>query len=329
MVLFMNSTIPNECVPADNISSAGIKFSDRELTANGEVRAWVEFQVYRTLWFNTGTLCNIACRNCYIESSPKNDRLTYLTRAEVSQFLAEAAALTPALSEIGFTGGEPFMNPDIMSMLEDSLERGFRVLVLTNAMRPMHHVRPHLLALHRAFPGKLAIRVSVDHYRAERHEEIRGPRTWQPAIEGIAWLAEHGFDLSIAGRTVWGETELDMRAGYAALFDDLALEIDAGNPARLVIFPEMAENADVPEITEQCWGILGKSPDDMMCASSRMVVKRKGAVAPVVVSCTLLAYAPEFEMGATLTEAARPVSLNHRHCARFCVLGGATCSAHS
>ena len=30
--------------------------------------------------------------------------------------------------------------------------------------------------------------------------------------------------------------------------------------------------------------------------------------------------------GATLAEAARPVALNHPHCAKFCVLGGAACS---
>jgi hypothetical protein len=64
----------------------------------------------------------------------------------------------------------------------------------------------------------------------------------------------------------------------------------------------------------------------MMCASSRMVVKRKGAAAPAVLACTLLPYDPQFEMGATLAEAARSVALNHPHCAKFCVLGGASCS---
>jgi hypothetical protein len=64
----------------------------------------------------------------------------------------------------------------------------------------------------------------------------------------------------------------------------------------------------------------------MMCASARMVVKRRGADRPAVVACTLLPYDPAFELGATLAEAARPVALNHPHCAKFCVLGGAACS---
>ena len=89
-----------------------------------------------------------------------------------------------------------------------------------------------------------------------------------------------------------------------------------------MLFPEMDARLDVPEITEQCWDILEVSPDAMMCATSRMVVKRKGASAPAVVACTLIPYEAQFELGRSLEEAARPVKLNHPHCARFCVLGG-------
>jgi len=93
-----------------------------------------------------------------------------------------------------------------------------------------------------------------------------------------------------------------------------------------VIFPEMDESVEVPEITTACWGILDKSPDAMMCASSRMVVKRRGAAKPAVLACTLLPYDAEFELGETLAEAEGAVQLNHPHCAKFCVLGGASCS---
>ena len=309
--------------------SARLKFGDPNITANGERRARVEFRAYETLWFNTGTLCNIACRGCYIESSPKNDRLAYLSLAEVEAFLDEAERLSPSPSEIGFTGGEPFMNPDIVSMLEAALARGFQALVLTNAMKPMQHLKSTLLNLNRRYQGQLSIRVSLDHYRGELHEEIRGPRTWEPSIDGLTWLAKNGFDIAVAGRLAWGEGEAATRSGYGALFAELGLPISANDSRSLVLFPEMDGRADVPEITERCWGILGKSPADVMCSNSRMVIKRKGAERPAVVSCTLLAYAPDFEMGATLAEAARSVSLNHRHCARFCVLGGATCSTRA
>jgi hypothetical protein len=84
--------------------------------------------------------------------------------------------------------------------------------------------------------------------------------------------------------------------------------------------------ADVPEITEACWGILGKLPESLMCATSRMVVKRKGAALPAVIACTLLPYYPRFELGQTLAQASGAVLLNHPHCAKFCVLGGGACS---
>jgi hypothetical protein len=113
------------------------KFDDPHVTLDGSPRARVALNELRTVWFNTGTLCNLTCRNCYIESSPKNDRLAYLTVAEVGTFLDEIATLALPTQEIGFTGGEPFMNLEIIEMLARTLERGFSALVLTNAMRPM------------------------------------------------------------------------------------------------------------------------------------------------------------------------------------------------
>jgi hypothetical protein len=143
----------------------------------------------------------------------------------------------------------------------------------------------------------------------------------------MCWLRDAGIRMAVAGRTMWGETEAQARAGYAALFAAHGFAIDAMNPGETVLFPEMDAAAEVPEITTACWGILGKSPSDVMCASSRMVVKRKGAARPAVLACTLLPYSPEFELGETLEQAEGAVFLNHPHCAKFCVLGGASCSA--
>jgi MoaA/NifB/PqqE/SkfB family radical SAM enzyme len=302
------------------------KFRDPLVTANGETRAQVALRSLDTLWFNTGTVCNLTCRNCYIESSPRNDSLAYLTRDEVREYLDEIARDRLPTKLIGFTGGEPFMNPDIIAMLDDVLSRGLDALVLTNAMQPMRRLRPQLLALRNTYGARLRIRVSLDHHAPEVHEAERGSRSWAPTIDGLTWLARNGFAIDVAGRRFSGEPEQDLRAGFARLFAELDVPIDAADPVRLMLFPEMDSQRDVPEITTACWGILHKSPDDVMCASARMVVKRKGAAAPAVLACTLLAYDRQFELGRTLAEAARPVSLNHPYCASFCVLGGAACS---
>ena len=305
------------------------KFRDPHTTVRGELRASVALRQLKTLWFNTGTLCNITCRNCYIELSPRNDRLVYLSFSDVVRYLDEIEHGNWETEEIGFTGGEPFMNPEFLEMLEEALSRGFRVLVLTNSMRPMQRVKNRLLDLKRQVGAKLIIRVSLDHFTAERHEDERGPGTFKSTLDGLVWLALAGFKVAVAGRTMWGEDPDLERTGYARLFAEHGVQIDAYDPAALVLFPEMDPRADVPEITESCWEALRKSPADVMCSSSRMVVKRKGGYDPVVLACTLIPYDQRFELGATLRDASRPVSLNHPTCSKFCVLGGGSCSANT
>ena len=283
------------------------------MTTKGEKRASVSLGRLETLWFNTGTLCNLACATCYIDSSPRNDALVYLSRGEVEAFLDQAERL--GTREIGFTGGEPFMNPDIVAMIEVALTRGFEVLVLTNAMRPMRRfeaeLKPH---------ERLTIRVSLDHFTASVHDSERGAGSWAKAVDGLRWLAASGFRVAVAGRRL--EEEAEARRCYANLFERLGIVVE-----HLVLFPPMDPDADVPEISEACWDIVGVSPSSMMCASSRMVVKAKGADRPHVVACTLLPYDPQFALGPSLAGAGGEVMLNHPHCARFCVLGGASCSA--
>jgi uncharacterized Fe-S cluster-containing radical SAM superfamily protein len=302
------------------------KFRDPFFTAGGERRAHVALRALETLWFNTGTLCNLTCGHCYIESSPKNDRLAYLTAEEVAEYLEEIAVGGLPTTLIGFTGGEPFMNPELPAMLDDVLGRGFEALVLTNAMKPMAKCKPALRQLNQRYGDRLTIRVSIDHYGPAVHEEERGRRSWKPTIDGLSWLARNGFSLHVASRRLSGEPESEIRAGFARLFGELGVPIDAADPVRLVVFPEMDATAEVPEITETCWGILGKSPQSVMCASARMVVKRKGAARPAVLACTLLPYDERFELGPTLAAASGAVPLNHPHCAKFCVLGGGACS---
>ena len=304
------------------------KFEHPDITAKGETRASVPLIGATTLWFNTGTLCNIECVNCYIESSPTNDALVYITTAEVVDYLDQIKVRNWPTTEIGFTGGEPFMNPDMIDMTRACLTRGYEVLILTNAMLPMMRksVKAGLQALQAEFGDKLTMRVSLDHFKAEYHDTERGHGSYSVTLKGMAWLRDNGFKMAVAGRTVWGDSDAQSRAGYSALFAEHGFDIDAGNPAMTVLFPEMDETVEVPEITTACWSILNKKQSDVMCSSSRMVVKRKGADKPAVLACTLLAYSPEFELGEMLDQAEGDVKLNHPHCAKFCVLGGASCS---
>jgi len=299
------------------------KFKDPITTADGSTRAFIEAKKIKTLWFNTGTLCNIECKNCYIESSPKNDRLVYITFEEVKLFIDEAIDKKLGTKEIGFTGGEPFMNKDVLKMIEYSLSKNFKVLVLSNAMKPMLNRKEDLLKINHQ---DLTIRVSIDHYQKEKHEEIRGKNTFNVMMEGLKWLNQNNFNYALATRLLWGEQEDQLRDNFNLFIDKYNLKLDAKSKEQLVTFAEMDEKVDTPEITTACWNLLGKNPDDIMCSSSRMVVKKKTSLKPSVIACTLLPYEDEFDLGQNLTNSLKKIYLNHKHCSKFCVLGGSSCS---
>ena len=299
------------------------KFKDQKVTADGSNRAFIEARNIKTLWFNTGTLCNIECKNCYIESSPKNDSLAYLTFEEVKSFIDEAVDKNLGTNEIGFTGGEPFMNKDIMKMIDYSLRKRLKVLVLSNAMKPMLNRTKELIKLNHS---NLTIRVSIDHYEKEKHEEIRGKNTYDVMLQGLKWLNENNFNYTLATRLLWNEKEEDLRKNFGTFIKNNNLRLDTNSPKELVTFAEMDEKIDTPEITTSCWDILNKDPNDIMCSWSRMVVRKKNSKNPSVIACTLLPYADEFDLGDTLTNSLQKIYLNHKHCSKFCVLGGSSCS---
>jgi uncharacterized Fe-S cluster-containing radical SAM superfamily protein len=303
------------------------KFEVLERTAKGGPRASVALRALETLWFNTGTLCNITCGNCYIESSPRNDRLAYLSLADVRGYLDEIERDRLPTRLIGFTGGEPFMNAAFPAILEETLSRGFETLTLTNAMRPMMRRKKVLADLAARHGRAMRFRVSLDDYRVEMHDLERGKGSFAKALEGLKWLAATGIAVEVAGRFLSGEASGLLRSGFARLLADEGVALDCEDPQQLVLLPEMNADADPPEITPACWSILGMSPDGIMCANARMVVRRKDADRPTVLACTLLPYDERFELGATLAEASRPVYLAHKYCATFCVLGGASCGA--
>ena len=304
------------------------KFQDPNYTLNGDIRASVSFQKFKTLWFNLGSQCNIECKNCYIKSSPRADHFVYLKPNDILPYLDEIDTISKNRIEIGFTGGEPYLNPDAIELSEIVLQRGHKLLILTNAMRPMMRpkVQKGLLTLKQKYGNKFTLRVSLDHYTEEGHDKERGKGSFRRALEGLNWLDENSFLINIAGRSEFAESEYDAIQGYHELIKRNKLKIDLDNKEVLTLFPEMDENIDVPEISKNCWSILNVQPRDMMCATSRMVVRRKNETGASVLACTLLWDNKQFETGKTLKQSMKPVQLNHPHCSKFCVLGGASCS---
>ena len=298
------------------------KFSNKQYTISGEKRAYVNFNGLKTLWFNTGTLCNLSCKDCYIESSPRNDRLLYLSYEDVCKYINEIETSNINCKSIGITGGEPFMNKDIIKIISTCLNKDRELLILTNAMQPLQNKKCMLLNFQEN--KNLKFRISLDHYTKEKHEKIRGKNSWDKTINGVIWLHNNNFNISIASRSLY-ENEKLLRKGYKNLFEQLNLNLDACNNNDLVLFPEMNNLTDTPEITTACWSLLGVNPNNLMCSNSRMIVKRKENNKTHVVACTLLPYTKEYDYGEDLNNSFKTTYLNHPHCSKFCVLGGANC----
>ena len=158
---------------------------------------------------------------------------------EQQHFWDRLIELSKEIRYLEFTGGEPFMNPEFLDMVSESLARGFRVLVLTNAMKPLLLRQKKLCRIKDQYGDLLVLRVSIDHYTRKGHEEIRGRDSWEPMMEGLQWLSANRFNLDVAGRTCWNETEEQSRAGYGRLFRSQRVRIDEGDSSKLVLFPEM------------------------------------------------------------------------------------------
>src|SRR5947207_1635602 len=90
----------------------------------------VEIEHLDHLWFQVaGTLCNLTCHHCFISCSPHNHSFGFLSLAEVRQRLRESVKL--GVKEYYFTGGEPFLNPEMTDILIETLAYG-SATVLTN-----------------------------------------------------------------------------------------------------------------------------------------------------------------------------------------------------
>ena len=299
-------------------------FLNKNFTFDGKPRAYVKLRNIKTLWFNTGTLCNLECSDCYIESSPTNKNLQYIKLSEVRKYIKEIKKNNLGTELIGLTGGEPFMNPYIMEIIKYLLVNKFKVLVLSNGMRPIQLKFKRLLEL--SHLNNLTIRISVDHFTRKNHESIRGSNTWKKVIKSLIWLNKNGLNFNIASKINFGESEDSLRNGFRKLFKRINLRIDPYNKNELVLFPIMDYKEVSTEITQDCWSILNKSPDSVMCSNSRMVIKRKNEINTKVLPCTLITKDKNFELGSNLVSSHKKVYLNHPYCSQFCVLGNSSCS---
>jgi molybdenum cofactor biosynthesis enzyme MoaA len=272
------------------------------------------------LWFQVaGTRCNLACTHCFISCSPHNDSFGFLTLTDVERALQDS--LRFGVKEYYFTGGEPFLNRDMVAILERTLDFG-PATVLTNGtvLKPKWLTR--LRAAEKRSPFSLEFRVSIDGSSPEINDPIRGEGTFDRAMQGVALLCEHGFLPIITMTRTWDERDDD---SILSAFRQVLADHGCTRP-RLKVLPRLQIGAEA----ERTCGysehervsaemLDGYDQSRLICHHSRIVTDKGIYVCPILID------APTARLGDTLEDARAPFALDHGAC-YTCWLYGAICT---
>ena len=272
-----------------------------------------------TLWLQVaGTVCNIECTHCFISCSPTNHSHEMMSLAEVEPWLAEARAL--GVKEYYFTGGEPFMNRDLLAILEATLKQG-PASVLTNGMLLRPEVCRRLRELFDASDYSLDIRVSLDGFDRESHDAIRGKGVWDRVMIGLRNLADAGINPVITVTTAAeGVASAEGRTRFLQIIREFGFTRPRLKVLSLFRIGAEEKRTHAYEDWERLSGEL--SNDDaakLQCSSCRMVTSKGVYVCPILIE------EREARMGATLAETLRPFPLKYGAC-HTCWVDGVTCT---
>jgi MoaA/NifB/PqqE/SkfB family radical SAM enzyme len=296
--------------------------------------------VLEDLWVMQGSICDLRCKHCYTASSPSNSRLQQITSAELRPHLEAAASF--GVQKIYFTGGEVFVNEDVLQGRAERNEEFLASLrfalevapveILTNGRR---HIRNHfavLRELQARFPDRLTLRITLESPHEAEHDAIRGHTTFHQTTRTVRELGEMGFvPVITAERPLLDEqSPEEIRSAYTALFPDMRIEVNLIENM-LEMGHQLVRMASdglrpTPEvfITTKCFGILNKAPASLMCHFSRCIQKIDGRLR--YYPCPVIYDDQRFELGSTLEESFRRVYIAHKNCYDYCMKGpGASC----
>lgn len=304
---------------ANNLSTAPCRATPQKGSAT-DTAPLVPLSSLDYLWFQVaGTVCNLRCTHCFISCSPENHDFWFLDLDTVKGYLNESQAW--GVKEYYFTGGEPFMNKDLLPMLQATLAIG-PASVLTNATLLSARTVGRLAEIHAASAYSLELRVSLDGPSADSNDPIRGEGTFERAMDGVSRLLEHGFLPIITAAHVWDPHE-DERV-YQRYVE--ALRNVGYDRPRIKILPSIHIGREALRSrgysdTEMVTGPMleGYDSTQLLCSTGRVVTSRGVYVCPILIDMQ------DARLGDSLNEANRPYTLSHKAC-YTCWVHGAICT---
>jgi sulfatase maturation enzyme AslB (radical SAM superfamily) len=281
----------------------------------------VKLQQLDNLWFQiTGTLCNLTCTHCFISCSPSNHNFGFLDYHDVVRILRESQHL--GVKEYYFTGGEPFMHPRMLDILEATLRIG-PATVLTNGTLFRDSVIERLVKLRDGSIYSLELRVSIDGPDAASNDPIRGMGLFDRAMTGVKKLVEAGFLPIITMAQTWDDA--DAMNVYERMRQAL-LAIGYTRP-RVKLLPALRIGAEAirfrgyrqdERVTREMMRDYDES--QLICANSRIVTDRGVHVCPILIE------QPDSVLAQSLEESTtKDYALRHQAC-YTCWVSGAICS---
>jgi AdoMet-dependent heme synthase len=262
-----------------------------------------------TLWFQVGgTICNLTCTHCFISCSPANHSHEFLSLETVQRFLDEAVSL--GVKEYYFTGGEPFMNRDMLAILEATLRAG-PASVLTNGVLLKPELCGSLAALERASEYSLDVRISIDGWDAATNDPIRGEGTFDRILEGVKNLAGAGLNpVLTVTEACEGVASDEGRSRFLGVLRAAGL-----TRPRLKVLPLLRIGAEETRSrgyrdfeTLEGRELAPAEAAVLQCSTSRMVTSKGVYVCPILIDHD------RARMGSTLAETQRPFTLAFSAC---------------
>lgn len=270
-----------------------------------------------TLWLQlTGTLCNIACRHCFITCGPDEDRVPMMSRPRIEALLTEAREL--GVKEFYLTGGEPMLHPEFFPLLERLLTEG-PVHVLTNGLLIDAAAAARLRALADGTRYSLELRVSLDGMSAAENDPVRGRGTFERAVVALGHLAAVGLSpvLTVVEHAQ-GMAAAEARQRFLEFARGLGLVRPRVKFLPLLRLGREARRTRGYHDDELVPELVAGAADALQCTSSRLCTEHH------VLTCPILLDAPEARLGTTLHEAARAIRLRWSAC-HTCVVEGLSC----